>query len=187
MYHSLAARLCAAGNSSRHVVSDDPGCMMVSSDKLACGQWTSYEGSLNCFDGHGAPGASDEAQFTAIPLEDCKRACLDTSGCQVIVVKSNLPGVLPGHLPHLVLPSPAGCARRLSRRNACVEVTAMICSPSPGLRYLSCGLPRKLHKPPIYPKIRSCSSGRSGGTTLAISFWPRSTPACSSAPVQNYR
>ena len=72
------------------LVSEDPaGCMTVSGGKLACGQWTKHEGNLNCYDGKGAPGASGDSDFTAISLEDCKRACLeDVSGCQAIVVKS---------------------------------------------------------------------------------------------------
>lgn len=70
------------------MVSDDPGCMTISGAKLTCGQWTMHEGGLNCYDGHGAPGAADDAQFAAIPLEDCKRACLEQSGCQAVVVKS---------------------------------------------------------------------------------------------------
>jgi hypothetical protein len=71
------------------MVSEDPGCMTVSGGKLACGQWTKHEGSLNCYDGKGAPGAAGDSDFTAIPLDDCKRACLeDASGCQAIVVKA---------------------------------------------------------------------------------------------------
>ena len=72
------------------LVSEDPaGCMAVSGGKMACGQWTKHEGNLNCYDGKGAPGASGDSDFTAISLEDCKRACLeDASGCQAIVVKS---------------------------------------------------------------------------------------------------
>ena len=57
------------------MVSEDPGCMTVSGGKLACGQWTKHEGSLNCYDGNGAPGAAGDSNFTAIPLDDCKRAC----------------------------------------------------------------------------------------------------------------
>ena len=45
------------------MVSEDPGCMTVSGGKLACGQWTKHEGSLNCYDGKGAPGAAGDSEF----------------------------------------------------------------------------------------------------------------------------
>ena len=36
--------------------------MTVSGGKLACGQWTKHEGSLNCYDGKGAPGAAGDSE-----------------------------------------------------------------------------------------------------------------------------
>ena len=51
------------------------------------GQWTLHPGSLNCYDGHGAPGASGSPHAASITVDECKRACLAASGCQAVVVK----------------------------------------------------------------------------------------------------
>ena len=40
------------------------------------GQWTFHPGDLNCYDGHGAPGASGGAHAESISIEECKAACL---------------------------------------------------------------------------------------------------------------
>ena len=50
-------------------------------------QWALRQGGLNCYDGHGAPGASGSPVATDIRLDECKQACLDLPGCQAIVVK----------------------------------------------------------------------------------------------------
>ena len=50
------------------------------------GQWTLRPGGLNCYDGHGAPGASGSPHAEPITLDECKSACLAASGCQAIVV-----------------------------------------------------------------------------------------------------
>ena len=55
------------------------------------GQWTRQPGDLNCYDGHGAPGASGEAHAKSISIEDCKAACLEASGCLAIVVEFDSP------------------------------------------------------------------------------------------------
>jgi hypothetical protein len=55
------------------------------------GQWTLHPGDLNCYDGHGAPGASGEPHAESISIEDCKAACLETSGCLAIVVEFESP------------------------------------------------------------------------------------------------
>ena len=55
------------------------------------GQWTFHPGDLNCYDGHGAPGASSDAHAESISIEECKAACLKTSGCLAIVVKFESP------------------------------------------------------------------------------------------------
>ena len=55
------------------------------------GQWTFHPGDLNCYDGHGAPGASGDAHAESISIEECKAACLRTSGCLAIVVKFESP------------------------------------------------------------------------------------------------
>ena len=55
------------------------------------GQWTFHPGDLNCYDGHGAPGASSEAHAESISIDDCKAACVETSGCLAIVVEFEAP------------------------------------------------------------------------------------------------
>ena len=55
------------------------------------GEWTLQPGSLNCYDDHGAPGASGEPYAMSIPLDECKRACLAASGCQAVVVQLEYP------------------------------------------------------------------------------------------------
>ena len=50
------------------------------------GQWTLHPGGLNCYDGHGAPGASGSPHAEPITLDECKSACLAASGCQAVVV-----------------------------------------------------------------------------------------------------
>ena len=55
------------------------------------GQWTFHPGDLNCYDGHGAPGASSDAHAESISIEECKAACLKTSGCLAVVVKFESP------------------------------------------------------------------------------------------------
>ena len=50
------------------------------------GQWTLHPGRLNCYDGHGAPGASAAPiRDERITVDECKRACLVASGCQAVV------------------------------------------------------------------------------------------------------
>ena len=39
-------------------------------------QWALRQGGLNCYDGHGAPGASGSPVATDIRLDECKQACL---------------------------------------------------------------------------------------------------------------
>mgnify|MGYP001472901117 CR=1 FL=1 len=51
------------------------------------GQWTFHPGDLNCYDGHGAPGASGSPHAVSITVDECKRTCLAASGCQAVVVK----------------------------------------------------------------------------------------------------
>ena len=49
--------------------------------------WKQHDGSLNCFDGKGAPGASGNASCTEVSLDACQRACVRTPWCHAIVVK----------------------------------------------------------------------------------------------------
>jgi len=42
---------------------------------------------LNCYDGHGAPGASAIPNASSITLDECKRRCVSSSGCEAIVIK----------------------------------------------------------------------------------------------------
>ena len=50
------------------------------------GQWTLHPGGLNCYDGHGAPGASGSPHAEPVTVDECQRACLVASGCQAVVV-----------------------------------------------------------------------------------------------------
>ena len=49
--------------------------------------WKQHDGSLNCFDGKGAPGASGDASCTEVSLDLCQRACVRTPWCHALVVK----------------------------------------------------------------------------------------------------
>jgi hypothetical protein len=55
------------------------------------GRWTLQPGELNCYDGHGAPGASGSPHAESIAVDECKKACLSASGCQAVVVKFESP------------------------------------------------------------------------------------------------
>lgn len=55
------------------------------------GRWAMHPGDLNCYDGHGAPGASGAPHAKSVSMQDCKAACLDTSGCRAIVVEFDSP------------------------------------------------------------------------------------------------
>ena len=44
-------------------------------------KWTHHEGSLNCYDEHGADGAGWEAHLSGIDLTACKVACSEEASC----------------------------------------------------------------------------------------------------------
>ena len=50
-------------------------------------QWTVQPGGLNCYDGHGAPGASGKPHWTSIRLDECEKECRSLPGCGAVVVK----------------------------------------------------------------------------------------------------
>ena len=60
------------------------------------GLWTLQPGGLNCYDGHGAAGASADPHANSIALDDCKAACQErqTSGCRSIVVEFEAPSAM---------------------------------------------------------------------------------------------
>ena len=55
------------------------------------GQWAMQPGGLNCFDGHGAPGASGSPDVKSVSLDDCRAACLHAPGCRAVVVEFESP------------------------------------------------------------------------------------------------
>ena len=55
------------------------------------GRWALHPGGLNCYDGHGAPGASGAPHAKSVSMQYCKAACLDTPGCRAIVVEFDAP------------------------------------------------------------------------------------------------
>eukprot|EP00964_Phaeocystis_antarctica_P107056 scaffold71831_cov33-Phaeocystis_antarctica.AAC.1 len=50
-------------------------------------QWTVQPGGLNCYDGHGAPGASGQPHSRSIRLDECEKECRSLPGCGAVVVK----------------------------------------------------------------------------------------------------
>ena len=50
-------------------------------------QWIMQPGGLNCYDGHGAPGASGRPHSTSIRLDECEKECRALPGCKAVVVK----------------------------------------------------------------------------------------------------
>ena len=50
-------------------------------------QWIVQPGGLNCYDGHGAPGASGRPHSTSIRLDACQKNCRALPGCKALVVK----------------------------------------------------------------------------------------------------
>ena len=49
------------------------------------GRWTLQPGGLNCYDGHGAPGASGSPHAESITMDECKKSCVTAPGCQAVV------------------------------------------------------------------------------------------------------
>ena len=50
-------------------------------------QWTVQPGGLNCYDGHGATGASAQPNSRSIRLDVCQQECRSLPGCGAVVVK----------------------------------------------------------------------------------------------------
>lgn len=70
-----------------------PSATVGGKDPIAApsGRWTLQPGELNCYDGHGAPGASGSPHAESIAVDDCKKACLSAPDCQAVVVKFESP------------------------------------------------------------------------------------------------
>lgn len=56
-----------------------------SSNSTEAQPWTWHEGSLNCYEGYGAPEAPWQAHLSDVDLWACKTACSEVSGCRCML------------------------------------------------------------------------------------------------------